>query len=231
MRSDDADMARLDLKEALNREGCAVCRLVARSGRSYLDNLLYEQVNDEEAQREFRASLGLCGRHADRMLEAGNGLGAAILYGAATRELADLLSRTRDAPKPKTPLRTLLGRPAAAGPSIPEPGEGCMVCRAEARAEERYLGVLLDGAEDGYLDGLLEGPGAICVKHLSRASALAGGWLPKALVETTLRTARELNEDLGRYVRHNDYRFRDEPWGEERHAPRRAVQRMLGWGT
>ena len=37
----------------------------------YLDNLLYELVNDPGVQAEFRDSLGLCERHAYLMLEQG----------------------------------------------------------------------------------------------------------------------------------------------------------------
>jgi hypothetical protein len=55
-----------------------------------------------------------------------------------------------------------------ANPAIPEPGTGCLVCRTEEKAKERYLLALLDGAEDGSLDGLLNGPGAVCVRHVVR---------------------------------------------------------------
>ena len=218
------------LEEALREqdERCAVCRLVNQTGRRYLDNLLYELVNDPEVQAEFRESLGFCSRHAYLMLGMGNGLGTAILYRAATRELLKLLSHIPDAPKPQVSLRTLLGRRSKERLTFPEPGTGCMVCRSEEMAEETYLQVLLDSAQNGSLDGLLDGPGAICVKHLSRASGLAGGWLPPALVEVTREALRDLEVDLGEYVRHNDYRYSNEPWGKERDSWKRVVAKMVG---
>ena len=218
------------LEEALreDREGCAVCRLVDRTGRRYLRSLLYEDVNDPGVQEGFKKSLGFCSRHAYMMLDAGDGLGTAILYRAASRELLQTLSRMSDAPKPKTPLRSLLGRPPKGDTALPEPGMGCMVCRSEARAEEVYLRALLDGAEDGALDGLLDGPGAVRVRHLSRASMLAGGRLPRPLVEVTREALSDLEADLGLYVRHNDYRYRDEPWGKERDSWKRVVAKLVG---
>jgi hypothetical protein len=51
-----------------------------------------------------------------------------------------------------------------------------MVCRAEEKAERSYPEVLLEGASAGHLEGCSSGPGAVCVSHLSRASAQSGGW-------------------------------------------------------
>ena len=67
----DKSFSHHDSKEALQQQGRAVCHLVNRSGRPYLDNLLYELVNDPGVQAEFRDSLGLCERHAYLMLEQG----------------------------------------------------------------------------------------------------------------------------------------------------------------
>jgi hypothetical protein len=70
----DKSFSHHDSREALQQQGRAVGRLVNRSGRPYLDNLLYELVNDPEVQAEFSDSLGLCERHAYLMLDAGDGL-------------------------------------------------------------------------------------------------------------------------------------------------------------
>ena len=228
MNQSPKGMSRFELEEALRQQGCALCRLVDRAGNSYLEYLLYDLVNDPDVQKEFRASLGLCGSHVQWMLEKGDGLAVAILYRAAVKELLGLLSQIPAAPRSQASVSKLLGRPTKVDPAIPEPGDGCMVCSAEGEAESRYLGVLLDGAHDGSLGGLLGGPGSVCVRHLSRASVLAGGWLPPALVDTTREMFGNLEADLGRYVRHSDYRFRDEPWGKERDSWKRVVERMVG---
>lgn len=229
--SGDKGLPHHKLEEALReqREGCVVCRLVNRTGKRYLESLLYEDVNDPGVQAGFRKSVGFCSRHAYMMLDVGDGLGTSILYRAATRDLLEHLSQISDSPKPRTSLRALLGGgPSKAEPIVPEPGRGCMVCRTEHSAEDRYLRALLDGAEDGTLESLLEDPGVICVIHLSRASVLAEGWLPRALVEVTHKALKDLEADLNLYVRHSNYQHRDEPWGKERDSWKRIVAKMVG---
>lgn len=216
------------LEEALRQEGCALCRLVENTAHAYLDNLMYELVNDPAVQDEFKSSLGFCNRHAYQALKMREGLGMAILYGVAVREMESLLCRLADDPKPQNPFTGFLKRSSGDDLAIPEPGEGCMVCAAEDKAEERYLKVFLEGAEDGSLDSLLEGPGAVCLRHLSRASALVEGRLPPRLTEIATQALNELGSDLEKYVRHNDYRFSEVPWGKERDSPRRAVKLLLG---
>ncbi len=218
------------LEEALRkqREGCAVCRLVNRTGRRYLESLLYEDVNDTGVQAGFRESFGFCSRHAYLMLDVGDSLGPSILYRAATRDLLEYLSRISGSPKPRSSLRALIGGSPKAGASIPEPGRGCMVCRSEEDAEDTYLRALLDGAEGWSHEGLLDGPGAVCVRHLSRASRVGGGRLPGALVEVTREALKDLEADLGLYVRHSDHQHRDEPWGKERDSWKRIVAKMVG---
>jgi hypothetical protein len=221
-------MSRFELEEALRQQGCAICRLVERAGSSYLEYILYDLVNDPDVQKEFRSSLGLCERHAQRMLEKGDGLGVAILYRAVVNELLGLLSKPPGAPRSKASLAKLIGKPTRADPAIPEPGDDCMVCNAEGEAERRYLQVLLEGARDGSLDDLVGGSGSVCVRHLSRASVVAGDKLPSALIDAAREVFGDLESDLVRYVEHSDYRFRDEPWGKERDSWKRVVAQMLG---
>ena len=92
-------MSRFELEEALRQQGCAVCRLVERAGSSDLEYLLYDLVNDPDVQKEFRASLGLCERHAQRMLEAER-------PGSERRACATRFCPGRNAPCPKRVRRT-----------------------------------------------------------------------------------------------------------------------------
>ncbi len=70
MKNTGKSIAHFELEEALGQDGCAVCRLVSKTSHDYLDNLLYELVNDPAVQKGFRDSLGPCNRHAYEMLWA-----------------------------------------------------------------------------------------------------------------------------------------------------------------
>jgi Family of unknown function (DUF6062) len=153
----------------------------------------------------------------------------AILYRAALYELLGHLSKVPDASKSEVSLTKFFGRSTKEDPAIPEPGDGCMVCDVEQEAQRRYLRALLDGVAQGSLEqSLLDGPGSVCVRHLSRAFVLAGERLLLTLIDAAREALADLEADQGRYVRHSDYRFRNEPWGKERDSWKRVVIRMFG---
>ena len=104
-----------------------------------------------------------------------------------------------------------------------------VLCDVEQEAQRRYLRALLDDVAQGSLEqSLLDGPGSVCVRHLSRVFVLAGERLPLKLIDAAREAYTDLEADLGRYVRHSDYRFRNEPWGKERDSWKRVVIRMFG---
>ncbi len=60
--------------------GCALCEMEVRATRAYLENVLYECVNDHGVRRDLVQAKGYCRRHAHLLLAFGDGLGTAILY-------------------------------------------------------------------------------------------------------------------------------------------------------
>lgn len=52
--------------------------------------------------------------------------------------------------------------------------------------------------------------------------------MPLTLIDATREALTDLEADLGRNVRHSDFRFRNEPWGKERDSWKRVVIRMFG---
>ena len=80
------------LQIALQNAGCPICRLGQEAGRSYLDGLLWESVNDPRIQREIAEGGGFCGRHSRELLTfPGSRLGAAILERAVLRQALQAL--------------------------------------------------------------------------------------------------------------------------------------------
>ena len=93
------------------------------------------------------------------------------------------------------------------------PGRGCAVCAAQLAAEEEAIG----GPEVG----------VVCRPHLMTALRVQGALTP-ALSQGEREAWAAIVADLDEYIRKNDYRFRDEPRGEEQRSPWRAVAMVAG---
>jgi len=212
------DSTAFEVREALAQPGCPVCRLAVRSVGRWLASVAYDQVNDVDLRNELRAARGFCNAHAHRWLaEVHSVLGTAILYAdlleASLRELA------ADNGQRGGLWRAILG---AQGPDL----GSCPACRAQAEAEERFLGALLaTSAADQHV---LDGSDGVCLKH-ARAALRRGGPGSERVLHHTRTAIERLLGELGEVIRKEDYRFRDEPrTAAERSAPGRAIALAAG---
>ena len=109
-----------ELRDALGRPGCAVCRLAGRSVRRYLEALAFESVNDLGLRAALRRARGFCNLHAWQLLdEAREPFGAGIIYRDVLHACAETLAQGEGG-----------RRDLAAG------GE-CLACQARARSAAR----------------------------------------------------------------------------------------------
>jgi hypothetical protein len=91
----DADTA--ELREAIERHGCAVCFLSERAMLRFMRSVAYEQVNDPALRARLRATKGFCTTHAHRWLrEAKSVLGTALIY----QDMVTAALRDLDEPPP-----------------------------------------------------------------------------------------------------------------------------------
>jgi hypothetical protein len=220
-----------ELMDALGQPGCALCRLATESVLQYFGSLGYEQVTDVELRDELRAGGGFCARHAWLFHEAsGNRLGVAIIYRdllhhalvglKAGRQVGGGLGRR---------LAGLLAGGRAAEPAGRQRAHRCSACRFEAEAEERFRSTLLEHLAEADVRRRYAESAGLCLPHLARGLESGGraedlAWLRQDAAERLGAIVAELDE----YIRKHDYRFRKEGWGEERDAPRRAVERAVG---
>jgi hypothetical protein len=210
------DTTSFEVREALDRAGCPVCRLAVRSVGRWLTSVAYDQVNDIELRTELRAARGFCNAHSHQWLrEVRSVLGTAIVYQdlltAALRELA--ADNVQRGPL----MRALLGSQTA---DVAD----CPACRAQMQAEERYLAALLaTAAADPTAVERSEG---LCLRHARSAQRRAGPGAER-VVQLTRAAIEHLLAELAEVIRKEDYRFRHEPRTDaERSAPSRAVARV-----
>lgn len=220
----DKDVLYHELLDALQGEGCAVCRLGRRASDSYIRALIYEGVTDVKLREALRNARGLCRQHAWRMAgRRGSVLGTAIIY----RDVINTLVKALEAQGQSAPR--LFGRGQGELSRSLAPTETCPACILERDAERRALKTLLNHLSDATVAQAYQQAGGLCLPHfqlaLSEGSQSAGatlaGWQAQAW--------SQLRADLDELIRKHDYRFRAEPvTDEEADAWTRAVAAAVG---
>lgn len=223
--------SRFDLLDEFVEEGCPVCSLGLRRVAHYIDAINYDSVGDPGVRRQLRAALGFCNTHAHQWLRTAFVLGTAQIYqevlGIVREEVA---TAPHALPALGQRLGALLGThgPAEAAP-VARPTGSCPVCLHLAETEEMLLSTLVRSLpNESFREAYLASPG-LCLPHLRMALALA----PPEEVATTMRERARRTEDvllaqLAEIIRKHDYRYHDEPVGEERGAAARAVAHVAG---
>jgi len=208
-----------NLLEAMGEPACPICRLCRRAVDSYLDHLLYADVTSVERRAELRAAQGFCAEHAGAMEAVGRALGIAIIY----KDVLDNLLRGLAVSPTR---RGILGRPA--GDTLP-PAAPCPACEHYAVMEGVYIGGLIKHLEDAAFRQALSASEGLCVTHfrLAAGQKMDAGRREFLLAQQAERWEK-LSAELGEYIRKNDYRFREEGFGEERDSWQRVLKNISG---
>lgn len=219
-----------DLLDAFEQEGCPVCRLALTAVHHYLDSINYDSVNDPGFQHEIRSSLGFCNEHAYQWLRQAHVLGTALIY----REiLKTLTAGLRDVRYHKPPL---LGGLLDHGANHADqeidalaPAGICPACRLLADEEQTALKTLLESSDEPEFRETYGQSADLCLPHVTMALRSAPDRASFAVIrDVALAQQDRLTEQLGEVIRKHDYRFRDEPIGEEKGAVQRAVHHVAG---
>lgn len=199
-----------ELIEQLARPGCALCVLGARAASRYLETMSGELLVDPGVRGQLRAALGFCRPHAHELDATAPRLTVAILH-------EDWLQRA--AQELESWSRPRRGRPPA-GP--------CAACAARQQSETELTRVMAAFLDDAELVAAYEQSSGLCLPHTLDLCRQ----LPEPARQRVIARERErierLRGELAEVIRKHDYRFRDEPWGEERSAPGRATNKIVG---
>jgi hypothetical protein len=145
-----------ELREAAEKPGCPLCRIVADRAERYIDNMLFEHVSDRGFRARYRAAGGFCGFHSRGLEAFRDGLAVAILG-------RDILEDRLDSFRKRKPWR---------------PKNLCPVCEERDRIEEEYLSFLAgtgernDGtqvtAEEQEFRAVFTASDGLCAPHYAR---------------------------------------------------------------
>jgi len=214
-------MGYFDVLEAFQKARvCALCELEDRDMRRYLDNLLYENVNDVGVRGDLARSRGYCRRHAHMLLECADGLGTAILYRDQVMLLLDFMKSQRGLPA-KVYRKNL--------PKAWTHDAACPACINQAKARQGYISTFLEWLDDPAMRATFEASPGLCVPHLLLVLHQARDAAERDhLLKTHALKFAALAQELAEFARKQDYRFRDEPAGKEKDSWQRAIRMMVG---
>jgi hypothetical protein len=220
----EKDVLYHELLEALQAEGCAVCRLARGASDSYIHALIHEGVTDVKLREALRDARGLCYRHGWRLAhERGAVLGTAIIY----RDVINTLVKALEANS--NPPARLFGRGQPDLSRALAASATCPACVLERDAEQREVKVLLSYINDTSLEAAYKSAGGICLPHFQLALSQASASAVRTLAGWQAEAWSRLRGELDELIRKHDYRFRSEPVTEDEASSwKRAVAAVVG---
>jgi len=231
-----------NLKEALRRSGCPVCRLGHQAAAASVESFLWENVNEPDVRQPIIDAYGFCPRHtrllvAAEMRNTGPVLGVNIIYEQlgrlASRELSQLELPDRGPNALAAVLKRLgVNESSSSASVLPSKGDCpvCAVVQANDRGMLETLFELLARQEEGFAAAYTASDG-LCLNHLRRGLEQFAAPHPEAarwLSDETAARLERLSARMREYIRKNNWEYRDEKLTE---AESLAWRHMLTFFT
>jgi len=205
-----------NLLEALN-EGCPICFLVKKTTHKFMEDFLYESVNDPGLRQEIKNSQGFCNRHAWQLHKIGDGFGISIVY----KELAQLINKKLG----KINLPALI-KDLNKSRKLKN---NCIFCRQESDVENRYVSFFIENFMDTELKNHYKNSFGFCILHLL---TIINKFKNKKVIEEIVAIESEkisgLIAELNEFQRKHDYRFSKEGFGKEGDSWLRVIEKLEG---
>jgi hypothetical protein len=201
---------------ALEGEVCPACVLARET-----DGRLLGQLPEDDAELHP----WLCNLHAWQSLGLENGSAVDALLTLRARDvLGQLPERIPAIPGGE-------GRPddgAGAPGDLVAELHSCLVESKRTDVEIRWATSLAEVIQVPAVQAAFRRSPGLCLPHLIQALRCTDPTGSKILARLEAERIAALVGELDEYIRKHDYRFREEPWGQEVTSPRRAVELMVG---
>lgn len=231
------------LHAACQSEGCPICRVVLEHLERSIDNWEYEGFSDVQHRYELIHSRGFCPLHTWQLAQRSNGFRLGLIYNEILTDVEQELDRdyrnltTADSTDSKRTsslkkwwskrFNRTLERHASVNPRYDE----CPFCRTRSNVEQRVILTLVQQLQSEEMRLLLSQSTGLCLVHLAQArqqAEIAAPTVSAHIVACQLTCIRRVMEELRELVRKHDYRFTDEPRGNEMTSWRRGAELCAG---
>ena len=235
-RSRDGDA----LLQACEREGCPVCLVTLERMERVMDFWQYEWASEWKNRQLLIHSKGFCSRHTWQLTQLTNVPASFALAMVYRSILPDLLEDVeRDLAQVKAGRGSARGhfwrrlwkrkrdRPEQVGETAFF--RDCPFCQRQSEIEQALLQELLTMLSVETFGTRLRATTGFCLPHFTQAARKAKNDVQRTILLETQRDCLQRNMgELDELVRKHDYRFLQEPRGEEMTAWRRAVELLVG---
>ena len=228
-----------DLMEAFAQPGCALCRLALAASERYLDNWRYETFTDVGNRAALVRAGGFCTLHTWSLAQRQAAFALAVAYRSILLDRLDKLE-----PRPGVDggmLRGLFGRRGGSG-GRRDDGDAderaaarlrtCPACRVRDETTRRYVAAFAESAADATFLEVFARSSGLCLIHWGsvRAACAAhqGTEALDGVVERQRACLQRTLVDVEEMIRKHDYRFRDEPRGDEMRSWELAAELVAG---
>ena len=235
MREETSDVQRSRDAEALRaaygREGCPVCLVTLEYMEHTMDSWEFEGFTDVEHRHQLIRSRGFCPLHTWQLARRHNAFRLGLIY---SEVLTDVLQEL-DADSTGGPKRESIWnrgwRKKSRQDDIRPAFEDCPFCQSRATAQERLISTLIQLLNAEEERSLLTSSTGLCLTHFAQARQFAEEHSPETVPHllTCQRTCiQRVLDEVRELTRKHDYRFSNEPQGDEMLSWRRAAELCAG---
>lgn len=202
---------------------CPLCNLYKKLESDELSLILGASMMEPEVRIKTNR-LGFCPHHFDRMLTNGKRLPLALMLESHLDEIrGEIAGRMSSPDKTVKRLESL--------------SQTCYVCeRTEENFTHLVSNVVYMWETDAQFREKFGAQKYFCINHYARMLACGKKEMPKkvfkefseSLESIVNKTLDELCSDVSWFCKKYDYRYEDEPWGNAKDAPERAIRFLSG---
>ena len=201
-----------NLKDAFREKHCPICYLARKAVSRYLDNLLYEGVNNPGLRKVLRGSHGFCEKHFWQLVTFGDGLGISIL----SKDLLETIHQ-HWGEDPKSLIKE------------EKPKEECPACNIWNQNERNYSTLFVEQIDDFFLTFEFKHSFGFCLDHFRIIyRSVQDSKTREALLVYERGKIENISKELGEFIRKHDYQFSKEGYGKEADSWIRAVELLKG---
>jgi len=217
------DPIRWEVLQALKESGCPICRVQRQWSAKFYYWLFAQNYYAGTMPEELKRSGGLCYAHAKKLLEIRSVYVTSVMYDYLTQDVLDKLQSLAE--EVRCEINRSSHKPYHF--SITPTGE-CPACVEERKLAERALSELVAALDQDKVAEDYRASDALCMPHFHCAVEQALPHIVLLLAETQITKLSMLKIDFAEYFRKVDYRFANEPKGNEKTTWERAIRRFVG---